>query len=87
MPTQRKQQKLNIKQENIKMKFDALSHRECEILVQLSRGSCNKDIAATLNVTIHAVEKHLSNIYKKLGVKSRTEAVLWWFEKSTDFRN
>jgi DNA-binding CsgD family transcriptional regulator len=33
------------------------------------------------------VEKHLTNIYKKLGVKSRTEAALWWLEKGGDFRN
>jgi DNA-binding NarL/FixJ family response regulator len=35
---------------------------------------------------IHTAEKYLSNIYKKLGVTSRTEAILWWLEKSTDFR-
>lgn len=63
-----------------------LSNSEREILVQLSSGSSNKDIAASLAMSINTVEKYLSNIYKKLGVTSRTEAILWWLENCTDFR-
>lgn len=64
-----------------------LSCRECEVLDQLSRGVCNQVLANSLQVTISTVEKHLTNIYKKLGVSSRTEAVLWWVEKGGVFRN
>jgi DNA-binding NarL/FixJ family response regulator len=52
----------------------------------LTNGADNKGIAASLNVSINTVEKHLKNIYKKLGVTSRSEAILWWVEKGTDFR-
>ncbi len=64
-----------------------LSLREQEVLAELSRGSCNKAIALSLGVSINTVEKHLSNLYKKLGVTSRTEAVIWLSEKGGDFRN
>jgi len=64
-----------------------LSHRECDVLNLLSRGACNQDISISLGVTISTVEKHLTSIYKKLEVKSRTEAVLWWLEKGGVFRN
>jgi DNA-binding NarL/FixJ family response regulator len=64
-----------------------LSCRECEIIAELSRGTSNKFIAASLDVTINTVEKHLTSIYKKLSVKSRTEAILWWIENGRVFRN
>lgn len=81
MPSQGKLPEFNKSQKGASKKFELLSGRESEILLQLSRGSCNEDIAAALGVTIHAVEKHLSNIYRKLGITSRAEAILWWLEK------
>jgi DNA-binding NarL/FixJ family response regulator len=36
-------------------------------------GLTNKEIAAALFVTVHTVEAHLSQVYRKLGVHSRTE--------------
>lgn len=80
MPNQRK------RQENTNKKYEPLSEREREILIQLSRGDSNKTIAVSLDLSIYTVEKYLSNIYKKLGVTSRTEAILWWLKESTDFR-
>jgi DNA-binding NarL/FixJ family response regulator len=68
-------------------KWSSLSNREKEVLQILTEGADNYGIAASLNVTIDTVEKHLTNIYKKLGVKSRMEATLWWLEKGRDFRN
>lgn len=67
-------------------KWDSLSEREREALQLLTEGADNNGIAASLNVSIHTVEKHLKNIFKKFDVTSRTEAVLWWLEKGTDFR-
>lgn len=67
-------------------KWDSLTKREREALQLLTEGADNNGIAASLNVSIHTVEKHLKNIFKKLDVTSRTEAVLWWVEKGTDFR-
>lgn len=56
---------------------EALSEREAEVLGLLAQGITNKDIAQTLLLSIRTVEAHLRNIYGKLGVTSRTGAVLW----------
>lgn len=73
--------------EDVTTKWESLSDREREVLQLLTEGHENKAIAESLNITINTVEKHLANIYDKLGVTSRTEAVHWWDEKITDFRN
>lgn len=54
-----------------------LTEREQEVLAYLARGYTNKDIAQTLFLSVRTVEAHLHNIYSKLDVASRTEAVLW----------
>lgn len=56
---------------------EPLSEREGQVLRLLARGLTNKDIAQTLMVSVRTVEAHLRNVYGKLGVGSRTEAVLW----------
>lgn len=73
--------------EEVGQKWESLSDREREALQMLTEGMDNKTIANSLNVTINTVEKHLANIYRKLGVTRRSEAIHWWDEKSTDFRN
>ena len=73
--------------EAVSGKWESLSKREREVLQMLTEGAENNAIAASLEITINTVEKHLANIYKKLGMTSRTEAILWWLEKGTDFRN
>jgi DNA-binding NarL/FixJ family response regulator len=45
------------------------------------QGKDNKAIAAKLSVGISTVRKHLENIYQKLGVQSRTEAIAKALEK------
>lgn len=62
----------------------ALSMREREILRHATAGLHNKEIAGELGISIRTVEAHLSHILAKLGVSSRTEAVLYgvshhWF--------
>lgn len=54
-----------------------LTEREREVLMLLAKGMTNKDIAQTLFLSVRTVETHLRNIYSKLNVASRTEAVLW----------
>jgi len=55
---------------------DLLSAREMEIMKLAARGMSNKDIAEELCLTVRTVKAHLSNIFSKLGVASRTEAIL-----------
>lgn len=52
-----------------------LTEREHEILQQAARGLTNKQIGAALFISDRTVQGHLQNIYHKLGVATRTEAV------------
>lgn len=54
---------------------DRLTLREQEVLDHLRLGMRNKEIAVACSVSIHTVEFHLRNIYQKLGVSNRLEAV------------
>jgi LuxR family maltose regulon positive regulatory protein len=63
---------------------ERLTPREIEVLHLLTKGYPDKKIAETLVITRETVHKHLKNIYQKLDVHSRTEAViraqaLGWF--------
>jgi DNA-binding NarL/FixJ family response regulator len=53
-----------------------LSGREAEVLKFLSRGFSNKEIADQIELSVETVRTYLKSIYKKLHVRSRTEAVL-----------
>jgi LuxR family maltose regulon positive regulatory protein len=55
---------------------EPLSPRELEVLHLLGEGCTNRDIAEALVITLNGVKKHTSNIYGKLGVHSRTQAVV-----------
>jgi ATP/maltotriose-dependent transcriptional regulator MalT len=55
--------------------LDPLTERELEVLRLICEGYSNQDIASELVVTIHTVKTHASNIYGKLGVRSRTQAI------------
>jgi predicted ATPase/DNA-binding CsgD family transcriptional regulator len=55
---------------------DALSPREREILGLVAAGHSNQAIAASLVVGVSTVKKHLTHIYAKLGVTSRTQALI-----------
>lgn len=56
--------------------FSKFSQREKEVTELLLDGKSNKQIALALGISASTVEYHLKNIYRKLGVNSRTEAVL-----------
>ncbi len=55
--------------------IERLTAREREVLELVSEGLPNKAIAARLGVSDHTVKFHLSSIFSKLGVSTRTEAV------------
>jgi DNA-binding CsgD family transcriptional regulator len=52
----------------------ALTPRELQVLDMTSQGLTNAEVAARLDVTVHAVKFHLSSIYRALGVSNRTSA-------------
>jgi len=54
---------------------NALTERECEVLTCMVEGLNNNEIAGRLFVSIGTVKFHISNIFQKLGVDSRVEAV------------
>ncbi len=61
-----------------------LTKREIDVLKNAAKGMSNKDIAGELSLSVRTVEAHLENIFNKLGVASRTEAVVYglkqgWF--------
>lgn len=61
--------------QNINDYFQDLSRREQEVLEQLSKGYRYKEIADKLFVSIETVRTHIRNIYEKLQVNSRVEAL------------
>jgi DNA-binding NarL/FixJ family response regulator len=58
------------------LRDEKLSQGEERILQQLSKGYSNKEIAGHLSISVNTVRAHLRNIYEKLHVRSRTEALL-----------
>ena len=52
-----------------------LSAREEEVLILLTKGYSNKEIAEQLSLSVETIGSHLKHIYEKLHVRSRTEAV------------
>jgi LuxR family maltose regulon positive regulatory protein len=61
--------------ERVQSLMEPLSERELEVLQLVADGRSNREIAKQLFVTVGTVKKHLNNIYGKLGVARRTEAV------------
>jgi two-component system, NarL family, response regulator LiaR len=58
-------------------KSPKLTTREREVLRQLATGKSDQAIGEHLNVSTSTVRYHLRNIYRKLKVKQRSEAILW----------
>jgi DNA-binding NarL/FixJ family response regulator len=54
-----------------------LSAREAEVIALITQGLANEDIASRMYVSTNTVKTYIRSAYRKLGVNSRTRAVLW----------
>ena len=52
-----------------------LSKRQKQLILMLDRGLSNRDIANELNISEHTVKVHLWRLFRRLGVKSRTQTL------------
>jgi DNA-binding NarL/FixJ family response regulator len=53
---------------------DHLTAREAEILRLVALGGTNKEIAADLVLSVHTVERHIQNAYRKISARNRADA-------------
>jgi LuxR family maltose regulon positive regulatory protein len=56
--------------------IEPLTDRELEVLQELAKGLTNPEIAERLMVSLNTIKTHTKNIYAKLEVRNRTEAVM-----------
>lgn len=61
--------------------FEDLSQREVDVIKLMARGYNNRQIADILFISEHTVKVHIRNIFRKIGVVDRTNAVLWALER------
>lgn len=56
---------------------EGLTERESEVLALISQGRSNLEIAGLMHLSINSVKSHIRNLYRKIDVVKRTQAVLW----------
>ncbi len=61
--------------------LEGLSQRELDVLKLMTKGYNNRQIADILFISEHTVKVHIRNIFRKIGVSDRTNAVLWAIER------
>ena len=66
-----------LKKDIDKDKIESLTSRELEVLIQVTNGMANKEIAMSLNISERTVKNHISNIFKKIEVSDRTQAAVF----------
>lgn len=67
---------------NDKEKIKNLTKRELEVLILVSEGMFNKEIADKLEISERTVKNHISNIFKKIDVADRTQAAVFAIKNS-----
>lgn len=76
------EQRLNIRawEQAVGWTLDALTGREWDIVRLMAKGRSNQDISDQLVITVKTVEKHVSSILSKVGVRSRAELLVFLLE-------
>lgn len=75
-PSDLEAQKSSLEERIVSKQLSGLTERELDVLELIVQGKSNKDIADTLNITIHTVKIHVGNIIQKMGVEDRTQAAI-----------
>lgn len=70
-------EKITDTDDDSKKASDNLTRREREILVLITKGKLNKEIANELNITERTVKNHIANLFKKINVYDRTQAAVY----------
>lgn len=71
---------LKMRSGNVPLPHEQLTAREMEILLLMSQGKTNQEIADELFIALKTVKTHVSNILSKLEVQDRTQAVIYAFK-------
>ncbi len=61
--------------------IDRLTQRERALLGELARGLSNKEIATGLDISVNTVKFHLRNLFEKLAVSSRAQAIALYYDR------
>jgi two-component system, NarL family, response regulator LiaR len=69
-----------MRQKTVSHPHEELTNRELEILLLMTQGKTNQEIADELFIALKTVKTHVSNILSKLGVQDRTQAVIYAFK-------
>lgn len=64
------------------LKLKGLTNRQAEVAEKVSQGLSNKQVAKELFVEEKTVKYHLTDVYSKLGLKSRAELIVWCLSPS-----
>lgn len=64
--------------------LQSLSRRETDMLEALSRGLTNRELSRELGISANTVKFHLSNLYDKLSVKNRAQAIAYYYSSRRD---
>lgn len=64
---------------------DRLTEREKTMIAALARGRTNTELAADLGISINTVKFHLRNLYDKLGLKNRSQAIAFFYSGNPEF--
>lgn len=64
--------------------MEQLSRREQSLLEALAKGRTNRELAEEFGITINTVKFHLSNMFEKLSVKNRTQAIAFYYSNRAE---
>jgi DNA-binding NarL/FixJ family response regulator len=54
-----------------------VTRRETAVVRLIAAGLSNKEIASTLGVSVRTIERHITNLYRKIGARGKADATAW----------